>query len=106
MGVEFGLITQLLNDLILLHRVFIWEDQPCKKTSYAVLSSFETRFYPMMIAFIEQVGDTIGMTVMKEDIGVHLRPTMRKITVPVVVVTNAHARDPIHHVSSHLDFCK
>jgi|688.fasta_scaffold2583880_1 hypothetical protein len=42
-------------------------------------------------------------TVMKEDTVGHLRPTMRKTTVPAVEVTSVHARDLILHVSSYLN---
>lgn len=50
--------------------------------------------------FAEQVGGMTNMTVMKEDTVGHLRPTMRKTIVPAAEDMNAHAHDPIHHVSS------
>jgi hypothetical protein len=54
-----------------------------------------------MSFFAERVVGMTNMTVMKEDTVGHPRPTMRRTTVPAVVVTSVHARDLIHHVSSY-----
>jgi hypothetical protein len=95
-------IIQLLNDLILLLQAFIWGDQPCKK-----ILVLKFRFFNYLNELLaERVVGMTNMTVMKEDIVVHPRPTMRKITVPAVEVTSVHARDLIHHVSSYLNSSK